>query len=44
MALYDWGISDNSAPAARAEFQRRTESMNRLMLPILIAALLGAGP
>jgi outer membrane protein len=39
MALHAWGISDNSAPAARAEFQRRTESMNRLMLPILIAAL-----
>jgi len=39
MALHAWGISDNSAPAARAEFQRRTESMNRLMLPVLIAAL-----
>jgi len=39
MAPHTWGISDNSALAARAEFQRRTESMNRLMLPVLIAAL-----
>ena len=39
MALHAWGISNNSAPATRAEFQRRTESMNRLMLPVLIAAL-----
>jgi outer membrane protein len=39
MALHAWGISNNSAPAARAEFQRRTESMNRLMLPVLVAAL-----
>jgi outer membrane protein len=39
MALHTWGISNNSARAVGAEFQRRTESMNRLMLPVLVAAL-----
>jgi Skp family chaperone for outer membrane proteins len=38
-APHKQGISNNSAPATWAEFQRRTKSMNRLMLPILIAAI-----
>jgi outer membrane protein len=35
-----WGDKIHSVPVNRAEFQRRTESMNRLMLPVFFAIFL----